>query len=330
MFELVTVQANTFRCLFEVLTNILTDINMQVDKNGLRISATDSSHVSLVYVLIRGDKLESFKCTRPHTIGLNIPTLHKVLKTAKNTDTLTLRLLDTNMDELQVEMSNTERQTHSAWGVKLLDLDDESLVMPDLESKRTVTMSSAEFQEIMKDFASFHDSVRIVVDGGRITFGCDGDAVSCEKTLQNTAPPPKAKKAATKTKKAQKPQKKAKKLKKCAFIDDEAEDEDGEEDEEEEEEEPEEEPEEEAEGSGDDLVGPGRIPIRIQGGSGGTYSAEFAIKFLSLFAKAAYLSNAVHIFVHDSDFPIIFKYIIASMGELRMCLAPKIHDVDVQ
>lgn len=40
MFELVTVQSTTFRSLFEVLTNILTDINLYVDASGVKISAS--------------------------------------------------------------------------------------------------------------------------------------------------------------------------------------------------------------------------------------------------------------------------------------------------
>lgn len=300
----------------------------------------DSSHVSLVYLKIDGRKLESFKCNRPHTIGLNIPTLHKVLKTAKNTDTLKLAVSDGGGDVLSVAMMNQERATHSEWDIKLLDLDEEQLTIPEHNSNLIVSMSSQEFQEIMKDFAAFADNVTISVDAQRITFGCKGDSVSCQKTLENSPPPePERPKKPAKPARAAKPSKKSlKRLKRSKFVEDEAE-ESGEEEASEEEPSDDEEPEDPEEysftpaPSKQPAPDAGRIPIRITGtggrqGGSESYSADYALKYLLLFSKAAYLSNAVDIFVHGSQYPIIFKYNVASFGELRMCLAPRLVDAE--
>lgn len=326
MFELKTVQSSTFRALFEVLNSILTDINLYVDSHGLKISACDSSHVSLVYLRIEGSKLESFRCTRAHTVGLNIPTLYKILKTAKNSDTLSLRLEDGTRDVLEVAMSNPERGAHSKWDLKLLDLDDERLEIPDHESDIVVSMASQDFQDIMKDFAAFADSIRITVDRRQVTFACTGDSVSCEKTLLNSAAPAPPKPSKPKPKPA--PRAAPKRLKRSKFLDDEAEESGAEE---EEEEEPEEAGGGETEaGAGAEADEPGgRIPIRIRSGKGGAHerhSAEYALKYLILFAKATSLSNAVDIFVHADNYPIILRYSAASFGELRMCLAARIPD----
>ena len=53
----------------------------------------------------------------------------------------------------------------------------------------------------------------------------------------------------------------------------------------------------------------------------GTYS----LKYLNLFTKATNLCNNVEIYM-KSNYPIIIKYGVANLGELRFCLAPRCDD----
>jgi proliferating cell nuclear antigen len=48
----------------------------------------------------------------------------------------------------------------------------------------------------------------------------------------------------------------------------------------------------------------------------------FSLKFLCLFTKATNLSKVVEIFLNNS-FPLIVRYSVASLGEIKMCLAPQ-------
>jgi proliferating cell nuclear antigen len=48
----------------------------------------------------------------------------------------------------------------------------------------------------------------------------------------------------------------------------------------------------------------------------------FSVKHLVLFTKATNLCNTVEIFLKN-DFPIVCKYNVASLGEIKLCLAPQ-------
>lgn len=48
----------------------------------------------------------------------------------------------------------------------------------------------------------------------------------------------------------------------------------------------------------------------------------FSIKHLVLFTKATNLCNTVELFLKN-DFPIVCKYNVASLGEIKLCLAPQ-------
>lgn len=53
-----------------------------------------------------------------------------------------------------------------------------------------------------------------------------------------------------------------------------------------------------------------------------TISGAFSLKYLSMFTKATILCPIVQIVQESDEAPIIFKYTIANLGELRFYLAP--------
>lgn len=48
---------------------------------------------------------------------------------------------------------------------------------------------------------------------------------------------------------------------------------------------------------------------------------EFSLKNLVYFIKCTNLCNQIEMYI-DNDFPLIVKYNVASLGEIKLCLAP--------
>lgn len=51
----------------------------------------------------------------------------------------------------------------------------------------------------------------------------------------------------------------------------------------------------------------------------------FALKHLVLFSKCTNLCNSIELYLKN-DYPLIIKYTVASLGSIKLCLAPKIVD----
>ncbi len=49
----------------------------------------------------------------------------------------------------------------------------------------------------------------------------------------------------------------------------------------------------------------------------------YALKHLVLFGKCTNLCNSIELFLKN-DYPLIIKYSVASLGEIKLCLAPKV------
>jgi proliferating cell nuclear antigen len=52
---------------------------------------------------------------------------------------------------------------------------------------------------------------------------------------------------------------------------------------------------------------------------------EFSLKYLSLFSKCTNLCSSVEIYLKNS-YPIILRYLVSSLGEIKLCLAPQEDD----
>ena len=48
---------------------------------------------------------------------------------------------------------------------------------------------------------------------------------------------------------------------------------------------------------------------------------EFSLKNLSYFIKCTNLCNSIEMFL-ENDLPLVVKYSVASLGEIKLCLAP--------
>ena len=53
---------------------------------------------------------------------------------------------------------------------------------------------------------------------------------------------------------------------------------------------------------------------------------RYSLKYLTLFCRASSLSTTLEMFLKEA-YPLIIKYNVASLGEIRFCLAPKMDDM---
>lgn len=117
----------------------------------------DNSHVALVAMLLRADGFSPYRCDRNIALGINLNSLTKVLRCAQNEDMITLKAEDT-VDSLHLVFESTENDRISEYQIKLMDIDQEHLGIPDTEYSATITLPSAEFQKICRDLSQLSES----------------------------------------------------------------------------------------------------------------------------------------------------------------------------
>ncbi|KAI9668965.1 MAG: proliferating cell nuclear antigen [Trizodia sp. TS-e1964] len=146
----------------------------------------DNSHVALVSMMLKAESFSPFRCDRNIAIGVNLTSLTKVLRCAQGEDILTLKAEDAP-DTLNLVFESSDNDRISEYDIKLMDIDQEHLGIPETEYAATITMPSSEFSRICKDLLALSESVAIEATKDGIKFACQGDIGNGSVTLRSHA-----------------------------------------------------------------------------------------------------------------------------------------------
>lgn len=251
VLNITTIQSGAIRTLFEVLKEVLTDVNIVFDKSGLKIIAMDGSHIALIHMRLDASKFEVYECESKIVIGLSMGSLFKLIKTVSNTDTTRFYIDSEKPHELGISIENSDKNSITDFKLKLLDIDENEINIPDVEINCIITMPSNDFQRLCRDMSHLSDAIEIISEGDELKLRCDGDFASQET-----------------------------------------------------------------------IIGQATHGLCVSRKDNNVISGKFSLKYLNLFTKSTNLSNTIELYLKN-DYPLILKYNVANLGEIRFCLAPK-------
>jgi proliferating cell nuclear antigen len=298
MLEATVAQGNLWKKLIDCINGLVNEANFDCSPGGMSIQAMDTSHVALVHLLLRDDGFSNYQCERNCILGLNLASLSKVLKIVEGGDTLTFRH-ESDSDAVTLTTESKDRAKKCEFQLKLLEIEAESMGIPDLEYKSHVTLSSQEFARIARDMAVFGDTVTVEVDNGGVKFSSAGDVGEGYAYLRAAGASDVKKSTAVKTERV--------KVEKAEPEDDDA---------------PLASKFQVKQEKGGDAAAVG-VEVNIEE----PVSLSFALRFMNIFARGAALSDRVTLnFTRDS--PCMIEFDIEGVGYLRYYLAPKVDDAE--
>jgi len=173
--RLKSIQATAFKSLFEVLKEIINDVNIYFDETGMRLTSFDVARVTLVSVTMPTDNFEEYECKSPVVIGVNISNLYKLIKSTGNNDVI---LFENTQEYLNITISNDSKKSTSKFNLKLLDLNEEIIDLPEIDVKYSTIIHSFDFQRLIRDMIALGTDLRIKRYDDCIEFSCYGDFVN--------------------------------------------------------------------------------------------------------------------------------------------------------
>jgi len=174
MLEALISHGGILKKLMDAIKDLVTEANFDCSSNGISLQAMDSSHVSLVALMLKSDGFEHYRADRNISLGINITSMSKILKCCSNDDAITLKAED-NADSVSFMFESKEQTRISHFSLKLIDIDSEHLGIPDTEYKTIIKMPSSEFQRICREIQIIGDTVTISATKEGVKFGVSGD-----------------------------------------------------------------------------------------------------------------------------------------------------------
>ncbi|KAI0593833.1 proliferating cell nuclear antigen [Biscogniauxia mediterranea] len=176
-------QAQDLKKAVDAIKDLVQDCNFDCNDSGIALQAMDNSHVALVSMMMKAEMFSPYRCDRNIALGVNLVSFTKVLRAAQNEDVLTLKAEDAP-DSLNLVFENSNDRI-SEYDLKLMDIDQEHLGIPETEYAATISMPSAEFKRICTDLMAMSESVTIEANKDGVKFACNGDIGNGSVTLRS-------------------------------------------------------------------------------------------------------------------------------------------------
>lgn len=154
-------KCDSFVHIFQHLKLFSQNVNLRFDEDKLFVQGMDGSHVSVFELKISSSWFDEYKVTKSEVIGINSNILFKILNTRAMNQIICLKIND---DIFEVDLENGENKKddfNKYFKVPTIDMDSETLTIPESEYDLNLTMNSKKFKSIIDQLSSFGDSLDI-------------------------------------------------------------------------------------------------------------------------------------------------------------------------
>ncbi len=176
MFEAKLKEGGLFKKLIESIKELVNDINLDNNSNGISLQAMDSSHVALVTLSLMAEGFDHYRCDRPMTLGISVSNLSKIMKCGGNDDSITLKA-EEEPSSLNIIFENKKQKKTSDFTLNLITIDSEHLGIPDTSYSSIITMPSGEFTRICRELYQLSETVVVETNKFYVKFSVTGDVV---------------------------------------------------------------------------------------------------------------------------------------------------------
>ena len=181
--RLVTIQASAVKSTFEVLKDILNDVNIYFRPQGMYIVTLDTARTSLIDMFLAADNFEEYSCEQEEIIaGINISNTFKLLKTITNNDVLTIEI--NSKEYMDIEITSEAKKTSTKFQLKLLDINESRIEVPDVNMTSVTILPSADFQRLCRDMSNIGTEIEITRVGKELRLRCEGDFANQETSIE--------------------------------------------------------------------------------------------------------------------------------------------------
>jgi proliferating cell nuclear antigen len=187
--KLATIQASAIKSTFEVLKDILNDVNVYFKPDGLYVTTLDTARTSLVDMFLSADNFEEYSCESEIVAGINVTNTFKLLKSITNNDVLMMSI--ESREYMNIEIHNETKKTCTKFALKLLDINENQIEVPEMNMTTVTPMPSIDFQRICRDMYNIGTDIEITRDGTAFRLKCEGDFANQETEIQCTEESPK-------------------------------------------------------------------------------------------------------------------------------------------
>jgi proliferating cell nuclear antigen PCNA len=171
--------AAQLKTVFDVLKDLVTDVNFVFKSDGLWINAMDPGKVVAVHLRIDQAAEYHHAVSDPIFIGVNVQNFYKMIRGANHTHTIKMEVESSTLNVLKLTISHLTKEIVALTSLYSLDLPKEEVTFPELSYEAVAIMPTIDFVRTIKDLS--HGSNYITISASEeaprhLSFTTKGDA----------------------------------------------------------------------------------------------------------------------------------------------------------
>lgn len=150
-------------------------VSQQSDFSGIRILTVSTDKTVLICLKLYAQKFVEFFCKpASYEIGVNLPTLNKLLKSTDKEDELEMYVDNEDKQSLVLTVNNSSIGKSTEFRLKLRDLDKLVIEWPKVEPDVMITMDVNEFHKLCKEMSFIGQYLDIKCTNSTLILSCSG------------------------------------------------------------------------------------------------------------------------------------------------------------
>jgi len=181
IFRAKTKEAYVIKILGELLHNALIKrAPFRIDSEGIHLSQADSNNHQLINFTLFRENFFNYRATKPLYFDVNTQHFHKLLKTIKKKDTITLFIKDTKdtdeCNKLGIKVETADEVVHTNTTIRITYIQPQVFNEPTGYPNPTIC-TNKEFQK-MKNLQNISKEMEVTCPcPGLVRFYCDGGEI---------------------------------------------------------------------------------------------------------------------------------------------------------
>ncbi len=167
-----------FSDIIGILSELVSEVKIKVNKEGLSITAIDPANVAMVSFKLPASSFSHLE-VEEENIGVSLDSFKAILKRCSFGSSLLMRTEDNN---LKIEIDDKVKREFT---LALIDLDRKDKPIPNLEFSSKVSISSTELQEAIEDCSIVADSCSFESEPNKFSIFAKGTLNSAHLTYSS-------------------------------------------------------------------------------------------------------------------------------------------------
>ncbi|MFQ6088859.1 MAG: proliferating cell nuclear antigen (pcna) [Candidatus Methanofastidiosia archaeon] len=175
-------KAKTWRKIVNAVSAIVEEVPIELTKKGIRFTAMDPSHISMIDFKMKSKHFEEYKLTEEFTIGIDLDEMKKIVNRSKPQEDLTMKA---DKSSLNLTFRQSDGESIRRFKLPIIDiLGGENFKIPELSTTVKAKLSAYVFDDAIKDAYIVSDHITFHANKDGLIMRAQGEAGEIETEVR--------------------------------------------------------------------------------------------------------------------------------------------------